>query len=286
MDKIKSYHLFKRKLLYTFGDFDKILKNDFYLYTILCDDSIDLGTLIQLMFTKYLQETFQVRLIILLSNDKVEKDVMTIGFNPEKTFIFSESYMNSFLYCNMIKVQKKVTFKKIKREFGTLLTLKDIAHPSRQIAPCFSSSFPHIFDSDVPSLVISNKQNEYYHKCFKIARDVAPKYQKPVIVYFSTPDRLNLNIFSTPKEIETEIKKFAFSGGRDTIEEHRLKGGDCDIDVSYQYLRFFLEDDERLEEIRRTYTSGELLSGDLKKELCLQLWIRFQQIKKNRSVSM
>ena len=39
------------------------------------------------------------------------------------------------------------------------------------------------------------------------------------------------------------------------------------MDVSYQYLTFFLEDDKRLEEIRSSYSSGELLTGYLKKEL-------------------
>ena len=48
-----------------------------------------------------------------------------------------------------------------------------------------------------------------------------------------------------------QINKYAFSGGRDTMEEHRKYGGNCDVDVSYQYLRFFLEDDERLEKIRQ-----------------------------------
>ena len=39
------------------------------------------------------------------------------------------------------------------------------------------------------------------------------------------------------------------------------------MDISYQYLSFFLEDDAKLEEIRLAYTRGDLLTGDLKKEL-------------------
>lgn len=48
-----------------------------------------------------------------------------------------------------------------------------------------------------------------------------------------------------------QINKYAFSGGRDTAEEHRLHGGNCDVDISYQYLRYFLEDDDKLEQIRK-----------------------------------
>ena len=47
-----------------------------------------------------------------------------------------------------------------------------------------------------------------------------------------------------------KINKYAFSGGGQTVEEHRLKGGNCDVDVSFQYLKFFMDDDKRLEEIR------------------------------------
>ena len=45
------------------------------------------------------------------------------------------------------------------------------------------------------------------------------------------------------------MNKYAFSGGRETIEEHRELGGDPSIDVAYQYLSFFLEDDEYLQRL-------------------------------------
>ncbi|KAM7541356.1 hypothetical protein Aperf_G00000025333 [Anoplocephala perfoliata] len=118
---------------------------------------------------------------------------------------------------------------------------------------------------------------------FRMTRDVAPRMgmPKPSLIFsiffpalqgsatkMSASDQ-NSAIFltDTPKQIKNKINKYAFSGGGATIEEHRAKGGNCDVDVSYQYLRFFLEDDEKLEKIRKDYTSGELLTGDLKKEL-------------------
>ena len=51
-----------------------------------------------------------------------------------------------------------------------------------------------------------------------------------------------------------QIKKYAFSGGKDTVEEHRKTGGDTTIDVSYQYLSFFLDDDEKLAKIKKVVT--------------------------------
>lgn len=50
----------------------------------------------------------------------------------------------------------------------------------------------------------------------------------------------------TPKEIESKIKKNAFSGGGATKEEHEKNGANLDVDVSYHYLRFFMEDEARL----------------------------------------
>ncbi len=72
----------------------------------------------------------------------------------------------------------------------------------------------------------------------------------------------------SPKEVETKIKKYAFSGGRDTIEEHRKLGGRPDIDVSFQYLKFFFEpNDEKLKKIHDDYKAGKLLTSELKEIL-------------------
>ena len=62
-------------------------------------------------------------------------------------------------------------------------------------------------------------------------------------------------------------KKFkrSFSGGQSTVEEHRRLGGNPDIDVAFQYLKFFFEeDDAALEEVRRGYVAGDILSDELK----------------------
>ena len=45
----------------------------------------------------------------------------------------------------------------------------------------------------------------------------------------------------TPKQITNKMNKYAFSGGQETLELHRELGGNPDVDVAYQYLRFFLE---------------------------------------------
>lgn len=75
-----------------------------------------------------------------------------------------------------------------------------------------------------------------------------------------------ISLTDTAKEVEMKVKKYAFSGGRDTIEEHRAKGGNPDVDVSFQYLKFFFEeDDKKLAKIESDYRNGKLLTSELKK---------------------
>jgi tryptophanyl-tRNA synthetase len=85
----------------------------------------------------------------------------------------------------------------------------------------------------------------------------------------------------TPAQIKNKIKKYAFSGGGDTAALHAEKGGNVDVDVSFQYLRFFLEDDNELELIRSRYSSGTMSTMELK-EKCVDCITKvvsdFQQV--------
>lgn len=73
----------------------------------------------------------------------------------------------------------------------------------------------------------------------------------------------------TPKQIQSKINKYAFSGGQETVELHREKGGNPDVDVPYKYLEFFLEDDVRLKQIYDDYKSGKLLTSEIK-AICIE----------------
>jgi len=82
----------------------------------------------------------------------------------------------------------------------------------------------------------------------------------------------NSSIFmtDTANQIKNKINKHGFSGGRDTEEEHRKYGGNPDVDVAFQYLKFFEEDDEVLAKIEADYRSGALLTGELKAK-CIKI---------------
>jgi tryptophanyl-tRNA synthetase len=61
----------------------------------------------------------------------------------------------------------------------------------------------------------------------------------------------------TPEDIKNKIMHHAFSGGRETKAKQQELGADLEVDVSYQWLKFFLEDDEELERIGVSYGSGK-----------------------------
>jgi tryptophanyl-tRNA synthetase len=87
----------------------------------------------------------------------------------------------------------------------------------------------------------------------------------------------------SPEEVEKKVKKYMFSGGQATVEEHRKKGGNPDVDVSYQYLRMFFEpDDAKLKKIHDDYESGKLLTGELKQILIEKILVLLKEHQKKR----
>jgi tryptophanyl-tRNA synthetase len=140
-----------------------------------------------------------------------------------------------------------------------------------QAAPSFSNSFPQIFGTktDIPCLIPCAIDQDPY---FRLTRDVAHKlrYPKPTLLHakffpalqgpqtkMSASD-VNSSIYmnDTPNQIKNKINRHGFSGGRETEEEHRRLGGNTDVDVSYQYLSFFLEDDDELAQIGEVCSFG------------------------------
>ena len=72
---------------------------------------------------------------------------------------------------------------------------------------------------------------------------------------------------TVPTQVIDKIKKHAFSGGGATLEDHKANGGNPDVDVPYQYLTFFHEDDEYLKKLYDGYKAGTVMTGEMKQAL-------------------
>ena len=293
----------------------------FYLYTGRgpSSESLHLGHLVPFQFTKWLQDAFKVPLVIQLTDDEKflwkdlqledcrrlarenAKDIIACGFNPKTTFIFADvSYMCTPFYVNMVKIAKCVTFNQAKGIFGFTgdSNIGQIGFPPVQAAPSFPDCFPHMFGMNKKSLKClipcAIDQDPY----FRMTRDVAHRLggYKPALVesrFFpalkgesgkmSASDPTSaIYVTDSAKEIRNKINKHAFSGGGATIEEQREKGANLDVDVPWKWLNFFLNDDEKLKEIGEKYSSGEMLTGEIKQILadCLTPIVEEHQIRR------
>ena len=99
----------------------------------------------------------------------------------------------------------------------------------------------------------------------------------------SDPDS-TIYLSDTDKQIQKKIGK-AFSGGQDTQELHRQLGGRTNVDVPFQYLTFFLEDDDRLEDIKQLYEKGEMQSGEMKQTATKELQAYVKAFRERRQAA-
>jgi tryptophanyl-tRNA synthetase len=276
-----------------------------YLYTGRgpSSEALHLGHLIPFMFTKYLQDVFNCVLVVQMTDDEKflwkdleldechrlgfenAKDIIACGFDVTKTLIFSDLDYLGHMYPTILRIQKAVTYNQVKGIFGfdDSVNIGKHAFPAVQAAPSFPAAFPHIFgpsQQEVPCLIPCAIDQDPY---FRMTRDVAPRlgFKKPALIHskffpalqganskMSASDETSaIYCTDTPSTIKSKVNKYAFSGGQVTVEDHRKIGGNTDTDISYQWLTFFEHDDEKLERIRQEYSSGRMLSGEIKQEL-------------------
>jgi len=216
------------------------------------------------------------------------KDIIAVGFDLEKTFIFNDfDYVGGAFYRNIVKISRQITSNQAKATFGfnDSDNIGKIHFASVQAAPAFSNSFPQIFGevSNIPCLIPCAIDQDPY---FRLTRDVASKlkYPKPCTLYskffpalqgpqtkMSASDpNSTIYMTDTMSQIKNKITKHGFSGGQETVELHRKLGGNTEVDVSYQYLSFFVDDDEEINKIGEEYRAGRLMTGELKGK-CIQV---------------
>eukprot|EP00913_Durusdinium_trenchii_P009938 g9327.t1 len=148
-----------------------------------------------------------------------------------------------------------------------------VAFAAVQASPAFSIAFPDFLEPGrrcfVPQAI---DQDPYFRLCRRVAEDWLLdgsgrdlprqredlKWPKPACIHSKFLPALQghqtkmsasvastaLYMTDTEKKLRKKINKHAFSGGGKTEEEQREHGANLDVDVSYQYLKIWLEDDE------------------------------------------
>ncbi|MEK6835354.1 MAG: tryptophan--tRNA ligase [Nanoarchaeota archaeon] len=211
---------------------------------------------------------------------------IALGLNPKNCdFYFQsqrskDSEKSNAYYGLANRVSRYITFNEIKAIYGditpgklssALLQVSDMIHsqlpefegPSQVVVPVGSDQDPHIkLARDIIQRIKDYKfiQLSSTYNLFLPGLKGGKMSSSDATSYIALTDNLD--------DTSNKIKKYAFSGGQNTIEEHRKKGGNPDTDISYQWLRmFFEEDDKKLEKIYHDYKSGKLLTSELKQIL-------------------
>jgi tryptophanyl-tRNA synthetase len=208
---------------------------------------------------------------------------IALGLKPENCKIYFQSQRStdadkSNAYYQLQNILARyATFNEFKAVYGeispgkmvsALLQASDMLHPQLKE-----------FEGNIPVVVPVGIDQDPH---IRLARDISQRIKDPKFLQLCSTYHLFIpglsggkmsssdptsfiGLTDDAKTIKNKINKYAFSGGRVTVEEHRKHGGDPDIDISFQYLKMFFEpDDNRLSEIYCDYKSGKLLSGELK----------------------
>ncbi len=299
----KCHPLLRRGIYFSHRDFDKWLdasskgKRVSVITGRGPSEKMHIGHLVPFLVAKSLQDEFNCDVFIPISDDEkfyikpnltFEQsleyskdnilDLIALGFKPGKTFIF-EDFVYTDIYKYAARIAKRITYSTAKAAFG-LVPENNVGwsfYPAMQAAHIL---FPQFYRGRHLSVVPVGIDQDPF---IRLTRDVAEypefNFEKPAALHakfipsleggekMSSSNSGNNVIYlsDSPDEVKNKINKYAFSGGQATLEEHRKKGGNPDIDVSFQYLKMFFEpDDKKLAEIERRYKNGEMPTGELK----------------------
>ena len=269
-------------------------------------EALHLGHLISMMLSVWLQKIFDCWVVIEMSDEEKyyfkdgtledymsytesnAKDIIACGFNPSKTFIFSSLKYEHYMRPIIAKINKKMSVHTTNKiyGFGEEVNIGQVSWASYQMAPAYCGAFPHIFGDrrDVMCIIpMAVDQTPY----FRAARDFSESlgYPKPAMICSkflvglqginekasTTGDIPPIFLCDTYQMITDKIKKYAFSGGGATLKEHRTHGGNLAVDIPYIYLYHFLDNDDELHYIEETYSTGKMLTSEIKRRLIDEL---------------
>jgi tryptophanyl-tRNA synthetase len=296
--------MLRRNVFFSHRDYDLILKDyedgrGFFLYTGRAPSlGMHIGHLIPFIFTKWLQDKFKVNVYIEVTDDEKfmrnvdytldqtrqwaydnTLDIIAVGFDPDRTFIFQDTEYIRNMYPIAIKIAKKLTFNEVRATFGldTSSNIGIIFYPALQIAPTMFEHKRCLIPAGIDQDPYWRLQRDIaeslgYYKAAQIHSKFLPPLTGPEGKMSSSQPESAIYLTDDPKTVERKIMKYAFSGGQPTIELHRKYGGNPDIDVSFQWLYMFFEpDDNKIKKIEEEYRSGKMLTGELKSILVEKL---------------
>ncbi|MDD5417995.1 MAG: tryptophan--tRNA ligase [Candidatus Nanoarchaeia archaeon] len=212
--------------------------------------------------------------------EQVIPSIIALGFDPKKTHIYVDSDYKD-LYNFAMYISKKINYSTSRAVFG----FKDEDNMGTmfyracvQTAQILMPQLPEFGGPKHTLIPVGIDQDPY----ILLSRDFAKKFKMkpPAGLYMQFMKGLNggskmsksipgsaIYVTDSEKEIRNKIMN-AFTGGGDTLKEHKEKGGNPEVCPIYQMYEYhFVEDDNELDEICKTCRKGTRSCGDCKKEL-------------------
>ncbi len=290
-------------------EFKRMMRGeDFYILTGIMPSYklIHLGTYAVVESVKYFQRFSKVTIIAIADIESLStRDVpldkareyatkyhiptyLALGLDPEKTLFYYQSE-NPDIFKIAGDVARKTTINEMRAIYGDLDPPRIIS----SLAQIGDILFPQFARRMLGLVPIGLDQDPHMRLCRDyIRRTDFFDFEQVASIYIrlipgldgsekmskSDPDN---TIFLPEEDKKVLWRKIwrAFSGGAPTVEEHRRLGGNIDIDVPFRLLTYLMDDDKLLSEIAEKYSSGEMLSGELKKITFEVLWSFMEQFR-------
>ncbi|WP_049892546.1 tryptophan--tRNA ligase [Natronococcus jeotgali] len=295
-----SHPLVRRDVFYAERDVDSFLDavNSGEPHSIVTgrgpSGPMHIGHIFPFYFAKYLQEQTGTLVYIPFSDDEKYfvkdksldeisdctrqnlRDLLAVGFDPEHTRIIVDTADADVVYPLAAAFAKDVTQSTVDATYGEPENIGLSFYPAVQATHLL---LPQLVEGRHPTLVpIAVDQDPHVRVCRDIAAkqryDVAkpgallskflPSLEGPGKMSTSS-DAPSILLSDDRETVIDKIRTHAYSGGQTSIEEHRSKGGNPEVDVPYLFLYYFFEEsDERVERLAEEYRKGTLLSGEIK----------------------
>jgi tryptophanyl-tRNA synthetase len=200
-------------------------------------------------------------------------DLLSLGLKKEE--IYLQSKKESRYYEFSFEISKKITENTFRATYGHVEPSKVSAN-LLQYADILHGQLEEYY-GPMPSITgIGIDQDPHARATRDIVKRLPYKMIPPSFTYIthqgglkegakmsaSEPDTA-IFLSDSEKDVKKKINK-SFSGGQPTIEEHRKKGGNPDIDKAYEILKYHHPDTKFISKIYDEYKSGKMLSGELK----------------------
>ncbi|MFW6220784.1 MAG: tryptophan--tRNA ligase [Nanoarchaeota archaeon] len=297
---ISDNYLFKRKLIIAHRDFDKIKdaiinkKTFLQLTGIASTGELHFGHKVDVDFFNLFKNLGAKSLFCICDIDgyvsrpdskipnintakeiavKNIADLLALGLKPNEIYVQSQKEKQYYQFS--YEISKKITSNMFDGVYGHV-DLGKVSAVLLQIADILHIQLDFMFGKNPSITGIGLDQDPHARITRDVAKRVNYDLKLPSFFYFmhqsglkegtkmSSSDK-DTAIFLNDTEIEVKRKiNKSFTGGKETVEEQRSKGGSPQICKIYEFFKFHNPKDEFLEDTYNNCVNGKILCGECK----------------------